>query len=172
MESMKKYISEIIDYPKKGILFKDINPIYKEPNIWKKFMQPLEKLIITIEPDYIAGIESRGFIAASALAFKYEVGYISIRKPNKLPGKVIGINYKLEYGEDRLEIQPDLINNNKRILVIDDLLATGGTASAAGELIGLCGGNVIGYGFLIELTKMKGREKLDSGVVIESVLKY
>ncbi len=172
MENLKKYISEINDYPKKGIVFKDINPIYKEPDIWKQLMEPLEKLIIKIEPDYIAGIESRGFITASALAFKYELGFISIRKPNKLPGKVIGLNYKLEYGEDRLEIQSELISNNKRILVIDDLLATGGTASTAGKLISLCGAKLIGYGFLIELSDLKGRDKLDSEVFIESALKY
>ena len=112
MENLKKYISEIKDFPIEGIIFKDINPIYKDPIKWKELFIPLQKLINTTKPDYIAGIESRGFISASALAFKHEIGFIPIRKPNKLPGKVIGINYELEYGEDRLEIQPDLIEKN------------------------------------------------------------
>ena len=135
-------------------------------------MLPLEKLISTTNPDYIAGIESRGFITAAALAFKRDIGFIAIRKPNKLPGKVIGINYQLEYGEDRLEMQRDIINPKSSILVIDDLLATGGTASTAGKLIKEAGGKLIGYGFLVELTKLSGRKRLDHKLLIESVIKY
>ena len=172
MEHLKKYVSEINNFPNEGIIFKDLNPIYLEPKIWNEIMFPLEKLLSDTKPDYIAGIESRGFIIASALAFKNEIGFIPIRKPNKLPGKVIGINYKLEYGEDRLEIQDDLFKKNSRILVIDDLLATGGTASAAGQLIRESGGNLIGFAFLIELIKLRGRNELDPKVHIESVLKY
>ena len=172
MEDLKKYISEIKDFPKEGVVFKDINPIYKEPKIWNRLMLPLQKLVTTSNPDYIAGIESRGFISASALAFKNGIGFITIRKPNKLPGKVIGTNYKLEYGEDRLEIQEGLFEKNSRILIIDDLLATGGTASAAGKLIRKADGKLIGYGFLVELTKLRGRESLDSTVYVESVIKY
>ena len=135
MDKFKKYINEIRDFPKEGIVFKDINPIYKDSKRWKELMLPLEKLILTIKPDYIAGIESRGFISAAALAFKLDRGFIPIRKPNKLPGKVIGINYKLEYGEDRLEIQRNSIDKDCRVIIIDDLLATGGTAGAALSLI-------------------------------------
>ena len=172
MEDLKKYISEIKDFPKEGVVFKDINPIYKEPKIWNRLMLPLQKLVTTSNPDYIAGIESRGFISASALAFKNGIGFITIRKPNKLPGKVIGTNYKLEYGEDRLEIQEDLFKKKSRILIIDDLLATGGTASAAGKLIKEANGNLIGYGFLVELTKLRGRRSLDNQIYVESVIKY
>ncbi|WP_269605663.1 adenine phosphoribosyltransferase [Prochlorococcus marinus] len=172
MENFKKYINEISDFPKEGISFKDINPIYKEPKIWNELMLPLQKLVSTIKPDYIAGIESRGFIPATALAFKLEVGFIPIRKPNKLPGKVIGTNYKLEYGEDRLEIQQDSIEKDSKIIVIDDLLATGGTACAAGKLIREAGGKLIGYIFLVELTELHGRIKLDSELLIESLIKY
>ena len=172
METLKKYINEINDFPKEGIVFKDINPIYKEPKIWNELMLPLQKLISTLKPDYIAGIESRGFISASALAFKLEVGFIPIRKPNKLPGKVIGVNYKLEYGEDRLEIQQNSIEKDSKIIIIDDLLATGGTASAAGMLIREAGGNLIGYAFIVELTKLRGRIKLDSNLFVESLIKY
>ena len=172
MENLKKYISEIKDFPKEGIVFKDINPIYKDPKIWNELMLPLQKLLSVTKPDYIAGIESRGFITASALAFKNEIGFIPIRKPNKLPGKIIGINYKLEYGEDRLEIQEDVFNSNSKIIVIDDVLATGGTASAAGKLITKAGGNLIGFGFLVELLNLGGRKKLDSKLLFESVIKY
>ena len=172
MEHLKKYINEINDFPKKGIVFKDINPIYKEPMIWNELMIPLEKLISTTKPDYLAGIESRGFIAASALAFKLEVGFIPIRKPNKLPGNVVGVNYKLEYGEDRLEIQQNSIKKNSKIIIIDDLLATGGTACAAGKLIREAGGNLIGYAFLIELTELQGRKRLETNILVKSLIKY
>ena len=135
-------------------------------------MSPLQKMVSSIKPDYIAGIEARGFITASALAFKEKIGFVAIRKKNKLPGKVIGMNYQLEYGEDRLEIQEDIIKKDSKIIVIDDLLATGGTASAAGNLIKVAGGILIGYAFLIELTQLRGRNKLDNKLFIESVIKY
>ena len=169
MDHLKKYITEIDDFPKKGIVFKDLNPIYKEPKIWNELMLPLQKLISTVKPDYIAGIESRGFISASALAFKLEIGLITIRKPNKLPGEVIGTNYKLEYGEDRLEIQRNIIEKDSKILLLDDLLATAGTA---GNLIKKAGGNLTGYAFLVELTELKGRENLDSNLFVETLIKY
>ena len=172
MENLKKYINEIKNFPKEGIDFKDINPIYKEPKKWNELMMPLEKLISTKNPNYIAGIESRGFITASALAFKLDVGFIPIRKPNKLPGKVIGVNYKLEYGEDRLEIQQNSIEKGSKIIVIDDLLATGGTASAAGTLIREAGGDLLGYAFLLELTELQGRGKLGTNLFVETLIKY
>ena len=172
MENLKKYISEINNFPKEGIVFKDLNSIYKKPRIWKELMGPLEKVVSTTNPDYIAGIESRGFITASALAYTNGIGFIPIRKQNKLPGKVIGVNYELEYGEDRLEVQVGLIKKNCTIMIIDDLLATGGTSAAAGQLIREAEGNLIGYGFLIELTKLKGRNKLPNNLIVESVIKY
>ncbi len=172
MENFKEYIKEIIDFPKEGIIFKDINPIYKDPKRWNELMMPLQKLISSSKPDYIAGIEARGFIAASALAFKHGIGFIPIRKPTKLPGEVIGVNYKLEYGEDRLEMQKDSVDKNSRVIVIDDLLATGGTASAAGKLIKEAGGHLIGYAFIVELTELQGRKKLESDLLVESLIKY
>ena len=172
MDHLKKYISEINDFPKKGIIFKDLNPVYKEPKIWHEIMLPLQKQISVLKPDYLVGIESRGFISASALAFNNGIGFISIRKANKLPGKVIGINYQLEYGEDTLEIQDDLIKKDSKFLLIDDLIATGGTASAAGQLIRKAGGDLVGYGFLVEITKLKGRRFLESNLSVESALKY
>ncbi len=172
METLKNYINEIKNFPKKGIAFKDINPIYKDPKKWIELMLPLQKLIATTNPDYIAGIESRGFISASALAFKNEVGFIPIRKPNKLPGNVLTVSYKLEYGEDRLEIQQNSIEKGSKIIILDDLLATGGTAAAAGQLVKKAGGNLIGYAFLVELTELQGRKKLDSNLIVESLIKY
>ena len=172
MEYLKKYISEINDFPKKGIVFKDINPVYKEPKRWNEIMLPLHNLVSVSKPDYIVGIEARGFIAASALAFKNEIGFIPIRKPNKLPGKVIGINYQLEYGNDRLEIQENIFKRKSKIIIIDDLLATGGTASAAGKLVKEAGGKLIGYGFLVELTELRGRKNLSPELFIESAIKY
>ena len=172
MENLKKYINEIKDFPREGIVFKDMNPIYKDPKRWNELILALQKLISTTRPDYIAGIESRGFISGSALAFKLEVGFIPIRKPNKLPGKVIGTNYKLEYGEDRLEIQQNSFEKNSKIIVIDDLLATGGTAGAAGDLIKKAQGKLIGYAFLVELTELNGRKNLDSNLFIGSLIKY
>ena len=172
MENLKEYISEIKDFPIEGIVFKDLNPIYKEPKRWIELMLPLQNLVNKSKPDYIVGIESRGFITASALAFKNEIGFIPIRKANKLPGKIIGINYKLEYGEDRLEIQEGIFTENRKIILIDDLLATGGTASAAGKLIKKAGGNLVGYAFLVELTELLGRRRLDPKLTVESVIKY
>tara|TARA_Y100001968_G_C19384778_1_gene732289 strand:- start:372 stop:890 length:519 start_codon:yes stop_codon:yes gene_type:complete len=172
MENLKQYISEINDFPRKGIVYKDINPIYKYPKVWKQVMFPLEKLISSNKPDYIAGIESRGFITASALAFNHGIGFVPLRKANKLPGNVLGINYYLEYGNDRLELQKDIIEENSKIIIVDDLLATGGTASAAAKLISKAGGNLIGYAFIVELTKLNGRKNLNSKLFIESVIKY
>ena len=172
MENFKEYINEIKDFPKVGIVFKDINPIYKDPKIWYKLMLPLQKLISSIKPDYIAGIESRGFISASVLAFQNKVGFIPIRKANKLPGKVLSANYQLEYGKDRLEIQRNSFEKDSRIIVIDDLLATGGTANAAGKLIRKAGGDLIGYAFIVELSDLKGRSNLDSNLLVESVIRY
>ena len=172
MEKFKKYISEICDFPQNGIIFKDLNPIYKQPKIWEDLMSPIEHHIKTSDIDFIAGIESRGFISASALAYKLEKGFIPIRKAKKLPGNIIGINYQLEYGNDRLEIQADKIYKNRNIIILDDLIATGGTAAAAGKLIKAAGGNLFGYYFLVELSQMKGRQKLDQTCSIESLVKY
>ena len=172
MENFKAYINDIKDFPKEGIFFKDLNPIYKEAKVWKELMLPLQNLIYTTKPDYIAGIESRGFISASALAFSHDIGFIPIRKSNKLPGEVISVNYKLEYGQDRMEIQKNVFEKDKKIVIIDDLIATGGTARAAGQLIRKAQGNLIGYGFLVEITKLKGRQNLDENLFVESLIKY
>ena len=174
MDKLKKHISEIKDFPKQGISFLDLNPIYREPNIWNQSMISLESFIINIEPDYIAGIESRGFIIGSALSYKLNKGFIPIRKPNKLPGKLIGLNYQLEYGEDRLEIQTDISYKNKNILIIDDLLATGGTAMAAFDLIEMFKNkNIVGAGFIINLPELQGSKLLaERGIKIHSLMEF
>ena len=118
--NLTNYIKDIPNFPKKGILFRDISPLLKSPEGWGAAMRQLGLFCERLNPDLIVGIESRGFISASALAFKNEIGFIPIRKPNKLPGDVIGVNYKLEYGEDRLEIQQNSMEENSKIIVIDD----------------------------------------------------
>ena len=172
MLNLKDYITETNDFPNKGIVFKDINPIYRDPILWKQAMKELEDLITKLKPDLIAGVEARGFITAAALAYKLEIGFLPIRKANKLPGRVIGLNYQLEYGSDRLEIQPGLIIEKSRILIIDDLLATGGTASTAEKLIKATAGNLIGYGFLVELSNLNGRRILNQKLEIKSSIVY
>ena len=169
---LKNHIQEFSDFPKKGILFRDINPILKNPKLWKEVNDRFSLICAKLKPDLIVGIESRGFIIGASIATSNQIGFIPIRKPNKLPGKVIGVNYKLEYGEDRLEVQKNSIEKNSKIIVIDDLLATGGTASAAGKLIRKAGGHLIGYAFLVELTELKGRKSLGSNLVVESLIKY
>ena len=172
MVNLKDYVTETNNFPKQGIVFKDINPIYRNPIIWQQAMKYLEDLIIKTKPNLIAGIESRGFIIAAALAYKFEIGFLPIRKAKKLPGKVIGLDYQLEYGSDRLELQPDLIKENNRILLIDDLLATGGTARTAEKLIEATVGKLIGYGFLIELSNLNGRKHLNQKLPIKCSIVY
>ena len=172
MDYLKQKIRTIPDFPKPGILFRDITTLLADPKAFNSVINMFVKHYQKEQIDLVVGIESRGFISASALAFKLELGFIPIRKPNKLPGNVKGINYKLEYGEDRLEIQQNSIEKDSKIILIDDLLATGGTAGAAGKLIREAGGNLIGYGFLVELTELNGRNKLETNSVVESIIKY
>lgn len=172
MVNLKDYVTETNNFPKQGIKYKDINPIYRDPLIWKQAMKYLEDLVIKTKPDLIAGIESRGFIMAAALTYKFEIGFLPIRKAKKLPGKVIGLDYQLEYGYDRLELQPDSIKESNRVLIVDDLLATGGTASTAGKLIKATRGELIGYGFLVELSNLNGRKLLNQELLIKSSIMY
>ena len=172
MVNLKDYITDTNDFPSQGIVFKDINPIYKDPQIWKQAMKCLEDEVIKKKPDVIAGIESRGFIIAAALGYKLEIGFLPIRKSNKLPGNIIGLDYQLEYGNDRLELQPDLIEENNKIIIVDDLLATGGTAYTAEKLIAATRGELIGYGFLVELSKLNGRKILNQKLSIKSSIVY
>ena len=173
MVNLKNYVSEFIDFPKKGIVFKDLNQIYRDPFIWKQALLPLENLVKKAKPNLIVGIESRGFIIGAAIAYRNEIGFLPVRKSNKLPGKVIGLDYQLEYSTDRLELQLELIKkDNNRILIIDDVLATGGTASTVEKLINQTLGDVIGYGFLVEISFLNGRKLLNNELLIESSIIY
>ena len=169
--NLTDYINDIPDFPKKGILFRDISPLLKSPEGWGEVMRRLGFFCERTTPDLIVGIESRGFIVGSALATQQRMGFVPVRKKDKLPGKVIGVDYTLEYGRDRLEIQSDAFEGNPRVLLVDDLLATGGTVNAASKLIKKAGGQLVGCSFIIELSALKGRESIPN-VPINSLIKY
>ena len=169
--NLTDYIKDIPDFPKKGILFRDISPLLKSPEGWSKVITQLGFFCEEITPDLIVGIESRGFIVGSALATIQKLGFVPIRKKGKLPGNLLGVDYTLEYGKDRLEIQSDALQGNPRVLLIDDLLATGGTVNAASELIKKAGGQLVGCGFIIELNELNGRENVPN-VPVRSLIRY
>ena len=169
--NLTDYINDIPDFPKKGILFRDISPLLKSPEGWGSAMRQLGLFCERLNPDLIVGIESRGFIVGSALATQQRTGFVPVRKKDKLPGKVIGVDYTLEYGRDRLEIQSDAFEGNPRVLLVDDLLATGGTVKAASKLIERGGGQLVGCQFIIELSSLKGRDKIPQ-VPINSLISY
>ena len=169
--NLKNYIKDIPDFPKKGIIFKDICPLLKSPEAWTKVMTQLGLFCEETTPDLIVGIESRGFIVGSALATRQRLGFVPIRKSGKLPGNVLKADYTLEYGEDELEIQIDAFEGNPRVVLIDDLLATGGTVNASTELIEKAGGQLVGCGFIIELNELNGRENVPN-VPVRSLIRY
>ena len=159
-DSLKQYIREIPDYPKPGILFYDITTLIKEKAGLARVIDGITEHYINKDIDLVVGMEARGFIFGPAVAYRLNAGFIPIRKPRKLPGETVKHTYKLEYGEDTLEIHKDAIREHQRVLVVDDLLATGGTAVAATELVKQLGGKICGIGFVIELDFLNGREKL------------
>ena len=169
--NLTDYIKDISDFPKKGILFRDISPLLKSPEGWSKVMTQLGLLCEELTPDLIVGIESRGFIVGSALATIQKLGFVPIRKRGKLPGDLLGVDYTLEYGNDRLEIQSDALQGNSRVLLIDDLLATGGTVNASAKLIEKAGGQLVGCGFIIELNELNGRDNIPN-VPVRSLIRY
>ena len=172
IEDVKAKIRAIKDFPKEGIIFRDITTGIKDAQTMKFMVDYLCEQYKDTRIDYIAGIESRGFIFGMPMAYKLNCGFIPIRKPNKLPAKTISESYGLEYGTDTLEIHEDAIEKGANVLVVDDLLATGGTAKAACNLVKRAGGNLVGIAFLIELNDLRGRDKLgDCGKVV-SMLQY
>ncbi len=160
MDDLKPFIRDIPDFPRPGILFKDITPLLKDPGAFQKTIEHLEQEARQLRPDLILGIESRGFLFGGALAMRLGKGMIIARKPGKLPYKTTRVSYDLEYGSNTLELHIDAISKGQRVMVIDDLLATGGTAAACGELIRGQGGVVAGYLFVVELAFLEGRTKL------------
>ena len=170
---VKSKIREVADFPKKGILFRDITTALNDAETLKVMIDYLCDQFKDVKIDYIAGIESRGFIFGMPMAYKMNAGFVPVRKPNKLPAATYSQEYSLEYGTDKIEIHQDAFPKGANVLIVDDLLATGGTADAACKLIKKAGANLVGIAFLIELCDLKGREKLgdDCGKVV-SMLKY
>jgi adenine phosphoribosyltransferase len=171
MENLKRLIREIPDYPKPGILFYDVTTLLKNKHGFHELIDALCKHYAHGHVDLVAGIEARGFILGPALAYSMGAGFIPIRKPRKLPGKTSSVTYDLEYGTDSLEIHEDAIAHGQRVLICDDLLATGGTAAATVKLIRQLGGTVTGAAFAIELTFLNGRSKLQ-GLDVFSLIQY
>ena len=171
-EYVKKTIRDIVDFPKKGIIFRDITTVVKDKEALKRIVNFLTEKFKDKDIDYVAAVESRGFIFGSALAYNLNAGFILVRKPGKLPAKTISEEYSLEYGTDKIEIHEDAIEKGKNVLVIDDLLATGGTVNACCKLIKKTGANIVGCAFVIELSDLKGREKLPKDIEVISMIKY
>ncbi len=168
---IKNVIRDVPDYPKEGIIFKDITTLLQDAGLFGLSIDILYQSVEGMSIDIIAAIESRGFIFGAVLAYKMGVGFIPIRKPGKLPAEVISEEYALEYGTDKIEIHKDAINPGQKILLIDDLLATGGTAKAACSLIEKSGGTVETVLFMIELSFLKGRKLLE-GYTITSIIDF
>src|ERR1700739_3471162 len=171
MDDLKKLIREVPDYPKTGILFYDLTTLLKDKKGFRALIDRLCAHYDGHEIDVVVGIEARGFILAPALAYRLEAGFVPVRKPNKLPAKAAKVSYGLEYGTDALEINEDAVKKGQRVLCCDDLLATGGTAAAAVQLIRSLGGKVEGAAFAVELTFLNGRAKLP-GIDVFSLTQY
>ncbi len=174
LEAVRDTIRVVPDFPKAGIQFLDITTGIKDAEALRAMVDYLYEIYKDKEIDYVAGIESRGFIFGMPLAYKLGVGFITVRKPNKLPAETIKESYELEYGSDSIEIHADAIEEGAKVVVIDDLLATGGTACAACNLIKKVGGVVDSAAFIIELTPLNGAKKIteQTGVEVISMLKY
>ena len=173
LDYVRNHVRTVPDFPKKGIMFLDITTATKDAKAMQYMTDFLYEKFKDERIDYVAGIESRGFIFGAALAYKLNAGFVPIRKPNKLPAKTIKQSYSLEYGEDTIEIHEDALKSGDRVLIIDDLLATGGTAAAACSLVKRTGAVPVAAAFVIELDPLKGREKIEnSGVDVVTMLHY
>ena len=168
--NLKDHIRGIPDFPKPGILFYDISTLLAHPAAWQTAVERLAETVAPYRPAVLAGIESRGFLVAAPLALKLGCGFIMVRKQGKLPGATVGYSYDLEYGSDMVEIQADAVAPGQRVVLLDDLIATGGTLRASIELIRKVGGTVVAAACLIELTFLNGREGLD--IPFESLIRY
>jgi adenine phosphoribosyltransferase len=167
---LKKHIRHVPDFPKKGILFYDISTLLAHKDAWRNAVDQLAKSIKPYKPTVLAGIESRGFLVAAPVALELGLGFVMLRKKGKLPGETIRYTYQLEYGTDTIEVQENAVKPGDTVVILDDLLATGGTMAAAIHLLRLVKAKVAACSFLIELTFLKGREKLD--VPVTSLMQY
>jgi adenine phosphoribosyltransferase len=170
---IKDHIRGIPDFPKPGILFYDISTLLAHADAWSVAMGRLARQVRAFHPDILAGVESRGFLVAAPLALKLGCGFVMLRKKGKLPGKTVRHDYALEYGTDTIEIQEDAIEKGQRVVILDDLLATGGTMAAGIELVRKMGGNVTGAAAMIELSFLPGRKRLEQlDVPFTSLVSY
>lgn len=171
LDELREKIRDVPDFPRKGIVFKDITPLLRDGNCFREAVSMLAEQYKSRRVDVVAGIEARGFILGAAVARELGVGFVPIRKKGKLPYRTVGVEYALEYGADRIEMHEDAIKSGEHVLIVDDLLATGGTAKAAAELVQRQDGIVVGVAFLIELAFLNGRKQLE-GLPVYSVIKY
>lgn len=171
-QQVKDKIRDVKDFPKEGILFKDITTALKDAETLRKMVDFLCETFKEQKIDYIIGLESRGFIFGVPVAYNINAGFIPVRKPNKLPAKTLKESYTLEYGVDSIEMHEDALKPGDKVLIVDDLLATGGTAAAACNLVYKTGAEIVGCGFVIELNDLKGRDKLPKDVKIVSMIEY
>ena len=170
---LKKYIRSIQDYPKKGILFRDITTLIKDAKAFKYTTDKIVEISKKIDFDKVAAIESRGFVFASTISYLMEKPFILLRKKNKLPAETYSIDFELEYGKATIEVHKDSIKKDEKILIIDDLIATGGTAEAAAKLVEISGGKVAGFIFVINLFDLPGEKLLKKkGYLIKSLIKF
>jgi adenine phosphoribosyltransferase len=168
---LKALIRDIPDFPKEGILFRDITTLLRDPAGWQYTIDTLAERVRDLQPEYIVGMESRGFIFGAVLAYKLGIGFIPVRKPGKLPAAIHSVEYALEYGTDRLEIHQDAVIPGSKVLIVDDLIATGGTAVATAQLLAEIGAHLVGCAFIIELDALNGRAHLPN-VPIVSLVNY
>ncbi len=171
MQQYASFIRNVPDFPEKGIQFKDITTLIKDGELFAQVVDYMYNPFRHQQIDKIVAIEARGFIFGAALSYKLNCGFVPVRKPNKLPAETISETYGKEYGEDRIEIHKDAIQKGEKILIVDDLLATGGSAAACARLVERLGGEIVGFSFLIELTDLKGREKIGD-YEIHSLITY
>ncbi len=166
---IKSLIRNIPDFPKPGIMFRDITTLLQNPDGLRDAIDQMAAVCAPLQPDYILGMESRGFIFGTPLAYKLGLGFIPVRKPGKLPAAVYSVEYELEYGTDGLEMHQDALKPGDRVLIVDDLIATGGTAQAAATMVQQAGAELVGFCFVVELLALGGREKLPKVPIISMV---